>query len=748
MCVRTADPELHDVKTPRLLTACALAAAFLLVESGSLAGQNRSAQDDYQAGLRLLADGDTAGAEAHLARYLQDHPEFGAAHLRLGSMLADRATEVERDFEIRLRARDHLEAALRHLGEEPEVLLQLALLFHKQQKRVDAHRMLTRAWTAAEARAESLPAEEAARLHFTLGRIYEVWWEDFDGLILPPPPGRLRCEVASDEQWQWPHYLRATNCPRQWAEEYETVMFVGERRSEDRERMIGHFQRAFELDPGQVEAAVRLLGHLADADDWERYQDTAYRLLGVAPENPRAWLFLGLGLHSLRREAEAEDAFTRGVELLPQEDRRVFRDVRYLLAEDVQRRYAEAGESTREAVARAFFTATDPTHLTPARERLVEHYARVAWAELKFSSPSSDRRGWESERGQVWIRYGQPWRSYQCCYGVFDDPQYSTGDPGTRVHYWSYGPNGPIFTFSRSLTYRKAILTDPGKFLSDDLQGHAPQSYRSPLITASPELDHQVARFRGSEASGVRVELYGAVPLDSLELPPGARVESGAFVFSADYTPLWERRDTVSPAGTLGVSYAFELPGGRYRYALEARREAEDTVPRPVARSVGDLELDPFAAGRLSVSDLLLAEWIVPRTDSPRRRDELSIAPRRSTVVSRGEVLELYFEVYDLVSDSAGRIRYAAELSVEDAERRNVLERLVRAGVELVRGAREASVSWTREADLEQDDSRLAEYLRLDLVDLPAGEYRIRVRVRDLVTGTEAESERRFLIVQ
>lgn len=95
--------------------------------------------------------------------------------------------------------------------------------------------------------------------------------------------------------------------------------------------MMEHFRLALTFDPAHVDAAVRLLGHLADAGEWEEYDDVARRLLLVVPDDPRANLFRGLGLHERARSAEAEPFFMGPIALLPEDERRVFEDVSLLL---------------------------------------------------------------------------------------------------------------------------------------------------------------------------------------------------------------------------------------------------------------------------------------------------------------------------------------------------------------------------------------------------------------------------------
>ena len=54
-----------------------------------------------------------------------------------------------------------------------------------------------------------------------------------------------------------------------------------------------------------------------------------------------------------------------------------------------------------------FWIARDPLNLTPYNERLLEHYSRVAYSNLRFTA-SGNYKGWQTDRGITVIRYGIP----------------------------------------------------------------------------------------------------------------------------------------------------------------------------------------------------------------------------------------------------------------------------------------------------------------------------------------------------
>jgi GWxTD domain-containing protein len=689
----------------------------------------------YLQATERLAEGDSGAAVALLRDLTRQQPRYGPGWLRLGAVLGDRAHEVERDFGERLEAQRALERAMRLMRGDPEPLLEYGLLLRKQQRRDDARRALDRAWQAAERRGAELPAAQRARLHYALGLIYQNWWEDWEGQIfLPgmavlPPMCNLEEEVGFDRRCaaSWIETLRAR---------YPSVEHL---KAEDRDRMLAHFRAAHKADPGHVDAAVALLGHLADAAGWDEFVAVASRTAAQRPDDARIHLFAGLGLHERGHTGAADAAFQRALALLPPADRRVFEDVRPLLPASLQARYASLDAEHQDHAATIFFAGRDPLYLTGASERRLEHYARLAWVDLKFAAPASGLRGWQNEMGMVWVRYGRPALQWRCCAGKFTED-------AARGVFWHY-EDGPTFQFRRGRSYRLGVPSAGTLRVLFDLREELPEHYVPRTITALHGLPHQLARFRGAAPGEARVEVYGRAPLDSLGLQPGEELQTGLFVFDAVYNPLISTPGTgPAMAGPVGLAYRFHLPAGTYRYGLEARAAGPDSVARPVARERETFEVAAYPEGRLALSDILLATSLRPRAGPAAQRAELLIVPKAGTTLEPGERLHLFYEIYGLAGGDGGYATIQAELAVEDATRRNVVDRLARGVEELFRrGERDTRVRWERTVPVRGDVA--VDYLTVELNTREPGDYVVRVRVTDVASGLEAETVRRFRIV-
>jgi GWxTD domain-containing protein len=735
----------------------AWAAAGALALPSPLVAQGEDASRVAGRPGELLAAGDTAGAVTLLRERVSEAPTDGRAWLDLGRVLGAVATELESDIDARLEAREALRRAIELGPDDPFALLEYGLILRKQRVGVDALRVLDRAWRTAEARGDSLPGTDRARLHYQLGKIYESWWVDWQGLVSIPQvlEGDWSCRghgsaaeanedpTATSRAGRFGSY--AVNCPGEWWEMLPHVVPIEDLKEEDRGRMLDHFRRALAADPEHVEAAVALLGHLADAAEWDEYGAVAADLTEAAPDDPRGHLFAGLGLHRRGNSPAAAAHFREGMARLGQDERAVFGDLAALLTPEVRQRYEAMDPDARTRSNTTILSVKDPLYLTAVNERELEHYARVAWAELKFSAPASGTRGWDTDAGKIFIRYGEPVRTLQCCYGGQNDMNPLAL---ARFHYWSYGPVGPNFYFWRLRARRTSRLAEQAFSLAEALSRVLPERYAPVNPTKTHAVPVQVARFRGSRADLVRLEVYAAVPLDSLGVTEGDTLDAGFFLFDAANAPVWTRVH-AAPVSERGVAltYRVEVPAASLRYAVETREVGPDTLPRPAARATGTVVTEQLGPG-LAISDLLLAESIEPRVEGADTREELRIVPSRGLVFGVADPVHIYFEVYGLDADEDGIASYAAELTVTEVseERRGVLARVFRGARDLLfgEGDRPTTVRWERTVEVQAD--RASDYLRIELPDLEPGRYAITISVSDAAGGSVTR-ERAFDVI-
>lgn len=121
-------------------------------------------------------------------------------------------------------------------------------------------------------------------------------------------------------------------------------------------------------------------------------------------DDPQRWMYLGLALYHLGDLEGAAGSFDEGLDRMPETDRVPFEELDLILPEQEKERYL----ADRSGYADKFWNSKDPRYLTRYNERKLEHYARLVYADLLYSAPDLDRRGWQTERGRILVRYGLP----------------------------------------------------------------------------------------------------------------------------------------------------------------------------------------------------------------------------------------------------------------------------------------------------------------------------------------------------
>ena len=170
------------------------------------------------------------------------------------------------------------------------------------------------------------------------------------------------------------------------------------------QRAILHLKRSLRADPRRRPVYDHLMKIYALKGEYREAVPMLLEMNVFFPEDPGQWLYSGLAHYRLGDLDRAAVDFERGIALLPDEARRAFENLDVILPADEQDLYA----ADPDRYARQFWASKDPRYLTRYNERLLEHYARLTYADLLFGVPDLNLRGWETERGRILVRYGVP----------------------------------------------------------------------------------------------------------------------------------------------------------------------------------------------------------------------------------------------------------------------------------------------------------------------------------------------------
>lgn len=688
----------------------------------------------YLDGMADLAAGDTMAAIAQFRQLTEQQPDYAPGWGMLGTILGELAGGRETDFQLRMEADKALRRAWQLDPHDPSYLLALGKLMRKQQMPVDARRVLNRAKDAIRDAPESVTPEERAHMWYEFGLYAEDMYLDTYHLTFAP-----RLPIYTPECGSLGSFCLNFTRPTEFNEYFRHAADLSEEGEDEYEELMQAFRNALEAYPRHSGAFRRIAAHLVERQQYRDARALALNFQEAAPDDPWGYLTLGLIYQLTGADSLAEEQFDRGIELAGPDIADHYRDVSYVLRENLAKQYQGANEETRRRLEDVLWRKSDPLYLSPGNEIRVAHLARVSFADIWFEDPAHGRWGADTEQGEIYVRYGPPVRIWQIQRDAAREAGGQLAQGGGRWIFWNYGWHLPNFIFQKQLRYRHAthMLSSASKLQEEEAREIEPAVYS----TSFELFDYpvQVARFRGAADSIVEVDFYSEIPGDSL-LETADTLEVGLFLFAGAEQVEIFRRTLSSPSrpAPKALTFSLPLPAGQFVYSLEAQAPLDKAA---VHRD--SLEIRPFRDDTLALSDLVLADAVAPRTNEPLDRRGFAIRANRRGVFDRDLPVAVYWEVYGLATDPEGFANYIVKLSVTDAKGKGVLARVAN-----VFGFGEGDeVELTYERVVEFNGVRVPEYMSLELLDSEPGPYKISIEVTDRVSGSKVVGERGFELV-
>jgi hypothetical protein len=265
-----------------------------------------------------------------------------------------------------------------------------------------------------------------------------------------------------------------------------------------------------------------------------------------------------------------------------------------------------------------------------------------------------------------------------------------------------------------------------------------------------------VAAFRGrGDSAKTELVFFAGLPLtrmaSGVDLVEGP-IEHGLFITDPLERPVTTQRRAESvrfleAAQLEQRTFTTSLSPGEYRFQVEARQP----TTRRAARGVGPLTVEAFDRPTLMLSDVILADRVAPRVETPAGRREFLLDPNPAMQFAPGGEVHLYWEMYNLQVDSAGQVHYQAEIifRVQSLERRGLVARIVGGVFDAVgttaKGDDQVSVRYDVATALAGRD-RLPGWVAVNLADAPRGTYTLELVITDKLTGQSAIRRRVFTV--
>jgi GWxTD domain-containing protein len=497
------------------------------------------------------------------------------------------------------------------------------------------------------------------------------------------------------------------------------------------------FREAVTAAPQHPRAFRAFAMVLAERNRWAELRENAEQQLARVPWDPYAWMVLGLASYRQGDTKVAAAAYDSAFTFLaPAEAQRLDRLERVMRPTDSTRMGA-ASQAQRNATGQLYWLYADPLWSRDGNETRLEFLARTTFAELRWTVWDLDVRGADTDRGDVYIRYGPP--DLIAAFG-------STSAYVSEVsQVWVYD-SGLLFSFIGATAFGTARTGVDDKFMVERMAEAMPVRWDNLASITVDSLPTQPLRFRAGGDS-VDVVITAQAPVDAIlasRPTPGGTVRADWWLLQ-DATRIVERDSVPTLTGEARVFTGRVVPG-----SYVSRLEASTDLGLRAARSAIPLVItttgpDAFPTRGFGLSDLLLATAVEPR-GAPRSWRDFAVTPAFGALSSEG-TLGLVWEMYELGARD-GAANYTFSLTIK--RERGVAGRIAARALGAIAGAAridtredEVTVSFDRTVP---HAATLADHLALSLAGTPAGSYTLTLRITDRVSNRSTERSRSLTI--
>ena len=559
--------------------------------------------------------------------------------------------------------------------------------------------------------------------------------------------------------------------------------------SADFDAALSQFRVAVAAAPSQLRYSRHIFMAYAAKNRWDELLSAATKRGVTSAFDHQARFARGVALLRLGRVPEARAAFDSATALIDDDERaRLFRLDRLLppavnVVTGVRgmdaATYRQLSAIERATTAAMYWALNDPKSVTVENEAELEFMARVTIADWIWTDDELGIRGTDTDRGDIFIRYGPPDEqlSIEGTASVQQDlsasgevsstawsKQNPSGPPGGMsassqlggvTLAWIY-TSGDVFFFDLAPGFGTARTPLSDQQFVHDLASIKPAAWGN--VDAPVRIDSlslRVTRFRAKNDSA-DVVLVTQVPARQLTHAVKARggtmsdaailvdlrlVDGAAHVFGRDSS---RASASEGPTGTIRMSWVRRLGRGTSIVRLDALSPSA----KQSANALRAISIE--GAAGFGTSDILLTrvDDVAPPMQVARW-SELGLTPSTGEF-EKGEKIGVAWETYGLSSkDDVNRYRITIEVErVNKAGAAALAIRLLDGLGALITqstgNAQRLSIGFTREVSAR--DTRV-EYLTLDGLGTSAGDYRLKLTIVDLITNAVASRQTRFRVM-
>ena len=535
-----------------------------------------------------------------------------------------------------------------------------------------------------------------------------------------------------------------------------------------------YFLKALQIEPENSKLYYTLGIHHIKDKDWQKVYDLMMKSIEFNPENKNAFLVLGYTCMKMQKYDEAEKSFKNAEKLMSEQERILFNDYTTILKPSKILKIEKTlnRNNLKKKLLDLYWKEKDPSFLTEYNERLLEHYSRFALANILFSIPDLGVEGWNSDRGKVLIRYGEPEFIYRNRPAMIAEPTKAVVFDAKGL----LGKSSVIYAVE-FMVYKDFMIVFEDPFLTrdyklfeppfDPFKQEKPLSALQRMIEFQPELFESEydrkkvpvisynSQFRNDNGETI-IELYFSMPTNkTFETYYSGydgkyiRIQEGIFLFNKD----WEKIDSGINYKYIKINNASENSIIQSYLSLNAKPdfynvavEFIDNYRTIFGSNRETLECYNFNTGELTMSDLVLGVNSQESLRIPLRLRKQSLEPVPGLKFNKDKKVKLYFEVYNLTYDKNNKSKVELTASISfDREKTNLYKKALET-VKKLAGKEKKQIEMSITSSFRGNSINDKIVQLLDISSLLPGFYVLNIKIRDLNTNKEVSRKRNIEI--
>ncbi len=531
---------------------------------------------------------------------------------------------------------------------------------------------------------------------------------------------------------------------------------------EDFEEAEQYFLKVLYHDSTNSQAILHLSTLYEDVGKPGKAIPYLQRLVELNPDDQQAHLYLGLMYYRTSNLKGAYGQYKEALILMKPAEQRDFTyySVKELIKPLLGDEIKGFSEIDIKNLIDLYWRVKDPLYLTDYNERLLEHYSRVAYANLRFGVNRADLSGWKSDRGEVYLRYGEPLNRIRF------RPQINAGGRTSvklKTDVWYY--NDMVFGFTDTFFNGKYQFSQPspGNVYQSQYENDSytyfnyvkkirNETYDPKFEGPKFEVPYSLAQFKNVN-DNYRTDLYlsyGLKATDSLISGNNFVYNHKVGLFVLD--PLFNKISEVIDTFSVFPKYRELKINDTTDYiintvetianqdSLNLGFEVTRFEDKGVSSHHFPFDIKKFKKTNLDISDIVLASDIQEdgEKDYPLKRGEINILPNPAAIFTESGKMFIYYELYNLKLQT-GAGEFQQTLTLKKTEEKSGISKTFNSVLNIFgMGSDDKEIVLTTTYKVAESNPRI--YFQLDMSKYEPSEYSLSLDIKDHNTNQETKA--------